>query len=80
MGYNITHSDYYYGQFPLNVCKNGHKASYSGYQMADVVDGQAVLTFAKSTYKKDYYVAAYNVTDGVVSAISAESVVKHLFD
>ena len=80
MGYNLTHSDYYYGQFPLNVCKNGHKASYSGYQMADVVDGLAVLTFAKSTYKKDYYVAAYNVTDGVVSAISAECVVKHLFD
>ena len=80
MGYNLTHSDYYYGQFPLNVCKNGHKASYSGYQMADVVDGLAVLTFAKSTYKKDYYVAAYNVTDGVVSAISAEFVVEHLFD
>jgi len=80
MGYNITHSDYYYEQFPLNVCKNGHKASYSGYQMADVVDGQAVLTFAKSNYKKDYYVAAYNVTDGVVSAISAEFVVEHLFD
>ena len=80
MGYNLTHSDYYYGQFPLNVCKNGHKASYAGYQMADVVDGQAVLTFAKSNYKKDYYVAAYNVTDGVVSAISAECVVEHLFD
>lgn len=80
MGYNLTHSDYYYEQFPLNVCKNGHKASYSGYQMADVVDGKAVLTFAKSTYKKDYYVAAYNVTDGVVSAISAEFVVEHLFD
>lgn len=80
MGYNITHSDYNYGQFPQNVCKNGHKASYSGYQMADVVDGQAVLTFAKSNYKPDYYVAAYNVTDGVVSAISAEFVVEHLFD
>lgn len=80
MGYNIKHSDYNSEQFPLNVCKNGHKASYSGYQMADVVDGKAVLTFAKSTYKKDYYVAAYNVTDGVVSAISAEFVVEHLFD
>lgn len=80
MGYNITRSDSTSKQFPLNVCKNGHKASYSGYQMADVVDGKAVLTFAKSTYKKDYYVAAYNVTDGVVSAISAEFVVEHLFD
>lgn len=80
MGYNLTHSDYYYEQFPINVCKNGHKASYSGYQMADVVDGQAVLTFTKNNYKKDYYVAAYNVTDGVVSAISAEFVVEHLFD
>lgn len=80
MGYNIKQSDYNSEQFPLNVCKNGHKASYSGYQMADVVDGKAVLTFAKSTYKKDYYVAAYNVTDGVVSAISAEFVVEHLFD
>lgn len=80
MGYNLTSSDYYLEQFPINVCKNGHKASYSGYQMADVVDGQAVLTFAKSTYKKDYYVAAYNVTDGVVSAISPEIIVEHLFD
>ena len=80
MGYNLTDSEYYQEQFPLNVCKNGHKASYYGYQMADVVDGKAVLTFAKSTYKKDYYVAAYNVTDGVVSAISAEFVVEHLFD
>lgn len=80
MGYNLTDSESNQGQFPLNVCKNGHKASYSGYQMADVVDGQAVLTFAKNAYKKDYYVAAYNVTDGVVSAISADFVVKHLFD
>lgn len=80
MGYNITHSDYYYEQFPQNVCMYGHKASHSGYQIVDVVDGQAVLTFAKSSYKKDYYVAAYNVTDGVVSAISAEFVVEHLFD
>lgn len=80
MGYNITHSDKNYGQFAQNVCKLGHRASYSGYQMADVVDGQVVLTFAKNDYKKDYYVAAYNVTDGVVSAISAEFVVEHLFD
>jgi len=80
MGYNLTHSDYYYSQFPLNVCKNGHKASYSGYQMADVVDGKATLVFDKSNYKKDYYVAAYNVTDGVVSAISSKFVVEHLFD
>lgn len=80
MGYNLTDSENYKTQFPLNVCKNGHKASYSGYQMADVVDGQAVLTFAKNNYKKDYYVAAYNVTDGIVSAISADFVVKHLFD
>ena len=80
MGYNISDTEYNQGQFPLNVCKNGHKASYSGYQMADVVDGQAVLTFAKSDYKKDYYVAAYNVTDGVVSAICEEFVIEHLFD
>ena len=80
MGYNITHSDYNYGQFPVNVAINGHKASYSGYQFVDVVDGQAVLTFAKSQYKKDYYVAAYNVDNNVVSAISATPLNIHLFD
>lgn len=80
MGYNITDSENNLGQFPLTVCKNGHKAYYSGYQMVEVVDGKAVLTFAKSSYKKDYYVAAYNVTDGVVSAISAKTAVEHLFD
>lgn len=80
MGYNIKDSEYNQNQFPLNVCKNGHKTSYAGYQMADVVEGQAVLTFAKNNYKNDYYVAAYNVTDGVVSAICADSAIVHLFD
>ena len=79
MGYNIKDSEYNWGVFPTNVCVNGHKSSYSGYQMADVVDGQATLTFAYSSYKNDYYVAAYNVTDGVVSAICAEPAKVNLF-
>lgn len=78
MGYNITHSDYNLSQFPLNVCVNGHKTSYYGYQMADVVDGQAVLTFAKNSYKKNYYVAAYNVSNGAVSNICKTSAVVNL--
>ncbi len=80
MGYNITHSEYNYGQFLVNVAVNGHKASYAGYQFVDVVDGEAVLTFAKNDYKKDYYVAAYNVENNVVSAISAAPLNIHLFD
>ena len=47
--------------------------------MADVVDGQATLTFAYSSYKNGYYVAAYNVADDVVSAICAESAKINLF-
>ena len=43
--------------------------------MAAVTDGQAVLTFEKSKYKKNYLVAAYNVTDNLVSAISEEILV-----
>lgn len=78
MGYNISDNEDNLAAFPANVCKNGHKTSYYGYQMADVVDGQAVLTFAKNDYKCDYYVAGYNVTDGVVSAISEETLVVDL--
>ena len=49
--------------------------------MAEVSsEGKAVLTFAKNDYKKDYYVAAYNVTDGAVSAVSAAPASYHLFD
>ena len=80
MGYNIGDSESNWASFPKNVCVNGHKATYSGYQMADVVDGQATLTFSYSSYKKDYYVAAYNVADGAVSAICAEPLKIHLFD
>ena len=79
MGYNISDSDSNWSSFPKNVCVNGHKASYYGYQMAEVVDGQAVLTFSYNEYKNDYYVAAYNVEGGAVSAISAECAKKNLF-
>ena len=79
MGYNISDSDSNWSSFPKNVCVNGHKASYYGYQMAEVVDGQAVLTFSYNKYKNDYYVAAYNVEGGAVSAISAECAKKNLF-
>ena len=75
MGYNITANDDSRATFMTNVCKNGAKASYYGYQMAAVTDGQAVLTFEKSKYKKNYLVAAYNVTDNLVSAISEEILV-----
>lgn len=80
MGYNITNSESSQNTFFSNLCKNGHLASYYGYQFADVEDGKAVLTFDYSSYKKDYLVAAYNVEDGMVSAVSAEVAVEHLFD
>lgn len=80
MGYNISDSEYNRESFPKNVCVNGHKASYYGYQMANVENGQAVLTFPHNDYKQDYFVAAYNVEGGAVSAICAEFAVEHLFD
>ena len=80
MGQNMTYSESTFTSFPVNVAKYGHNSNYYGYQMAEVVDGQAVLTFSKSTYKKDYYVAALNVTDGVVSAVSETCLNIHLFD
>lgn len=80
MGYNVTHTDSNFATFFNNVAANGHMSTYYGYQMVDVVDGKATLTFAYNSYKKDYYVAAYNVTDGVVSALSAEPLNIHLFD
>ena len=75
MGYNITANDDSKATFISNVCKHGAKASYYGYQMAEVTDGQAVLTFEKNKYKKNYLVAAYNVTDNLVSALSEEMLV-----
>ena len=70
MGYNITATDTYEATFYENVAENGHKLSYYGYEFADVVDGKATLTVKKNSYKKNYYVAGLNVTDGIVSAIS----------
>lgn len=75
MGYNITDNEDAKTSFLSNVCVNGHMTSFYGYQFADVTDGKAVLTFAKSMYKKNYYVAGYNVTNGEVSAVSANIVV-----
>ena len=72
MGYNISDNEYNWTSFPKNVCVNGHKTTYYGYQMADVVDGEATLTFSYSSYKNAYYVAAYTVADGAVNAICAE--------
>jgi hypothetical protein len=80
MGYNITNTESSQNTFFSNLCKNGHLASYYGYQFADVEDGKAVLTFDYNAYKKDYLVAAYNVEGGMVSAVSAEVAVEHLFD
>ena len=72
MGYNISDNEYNWASFPKNVCVNGHKSTYYGYQMADVVDGESTLTFSYSSYKNSYYVAAYTVADGAVNAICAE--------
>lgn len=72
MGYNISDNEYNWTSFPKNVCVNGHKTTYYGYQMADVVDGEATLTFSYSSYKNAYYVAAYTVADDAVNAICAE--------
>jgi hypothetical protein len=80
MGHNITNTESSQNTFFSNLCKNGHLASYYGYQFADVEDGKAVLTFDYNAYKKDYLVAAYNVEGGMVSAVSAEVAVGHLFD
>ena len=79
MGYNIKDNESNWASFPKNVCVNGAKDSYYGYQMADVVDGEATLTFSYSSYKNDYYVAAYTVADGAVDAICAESLKINLF-
>ena len=46
--------------------------------MAEVAEGKAVLTFSKNDYKTHYYVAAYNVTDNLVSAICEKSLVVEL--
>lgn len=78
MGYNISHNDDNYSSFLQNVCINGHKASYYSHQMAEVAEGKAVLTFSKNDYKTHYYVAAYNVTDNLVSAICEKSLVVEL--
>ena len=78
MGYAVTANDSNLASFFVNVAKNGHKASYSGFEMADVVDGKATLTFTKSSYKPDYMVAALNVTDGVVSAVSEQALVLNI--
>ena len=43
-----------------------------------VAEGKAVLTFSKNDYKTHYYVAAYNVTDNLVSAICEKSLVVEL--
>lgn len=80
MGYNISASADNLASFYTNLCKNGHKTSYYGYQMANVENGQATLTFNHSGYKTDYYVLAYNVENNLVSAVAAEPVVVHLFD
>ena len=72
MGYNISDNEDNWTSFPKNVCVNCHKTTYYGYQMADVVDGEATLTFSYSSYKNAYYVAAYTVADGAVNAICAE--------
>lgn len=79
MGYNISDNEYNWTSFPKNVCVNGHKSTYYGYQMVDVVDGYATLTFSYSSYKNAYYVAAYTVADGAVNAICAEPVRITLF-
>lgn len=56
--------------FPLNVCKYGNKESLSGYSFADVKNGEADLSVKLSYGTAEYcYVAAYNLVDGVVSAI-----------
>lgn len=72
IGYNITDNEAAKATYLKNVCMNGHKSAYSNYQMANVTDGQAVLTFEKNNYKKNYYVAAYTVANNAVNAISKD--------
>lgn len=65
-----------YRNFVNNVCRYGHEASRTGFQMADVTDGEAVLTFSRSSaQRRYYYIAAYNVENGMVSGI-CENILK----
>lgn len=78
-GYNVTASDANNTYFINQICINGHKANYAALQFVDVVDGKAVLTFSKNTYKKNYYITGYDVTNNVVSAVGKTPVVVDLF-
>ena len=58
-GYNIsdTSRDYYVKFLTKEVAKN---SANTACQWVDVVDGTATIEFPLNTYKKDYYVMAYN--------------------
>lgn len=60
----------YKENFSNNTAKYGAKASYSGYWFADVANGEATLTIAKTnfTYKNHLYVNAVNLEAGLVSS------------
>ena len=79
IAWNMTKSDTNDAAFLGNVCMYGTKASYVGYTFATLADGQAVLTVKKDQYKKNLYVAAYNVENNMVSAVSKTPVVIDLY-
>ena len=52
---------------------------YYSFNWVDVVDGKATVTFAESTYKKDYFVWGYNVDEnGAVTDIQATPLIFNL--
>ena len=77
-----TQIDGYKATFENNTAKYGAKATYSSYWFADVANGEATLTIAKTNfkYKNNLYVNAVNIKDGVVSAQAQEILAFNIAD
>lgn len=61
-------TDYYVRQFKESIIKG---KTVKSYQYADVTDGEVTLTIPVSV-ATDYFVYAYNVLDGTISAMLEE--------
>lgn len=74
--------NYYNGykteQFEMQVIKNGATASSSSYVWKDVVDGKVTVEFTPGYYMTDLHATAYNVTDGVVTAIAKTAILEDI--
>ena len=61
-------TEYYIGQFKGSILKG---LTSNSYQYADVTDGEVTLTIPVSV-ATDYFVYAYSVLDGTISAMLKE--------